>query len=53
MKIHREKVELLSEKPTELVNVTTLVKETLTKSGVRDGVLHIFTTHTTLSLIHI
>lgn len=50
MKIHTEKVELLSEKPTELVNVTTLVKETLAKSGVRDGVLHIFTTHTTTAL---
>ena len=50
MKVHTEKIELLSERQTELMNVTDLVAKTVAKSGVRDGVLHIFTTHTTAAL---
>lgn len=50
MKVHTEKIELLSERQTELMNVTDLVAETVAKSGVRDGVLHIYTTHTTSAL---
>lgn len=47
MNVHTEKVQLFSERRTELMNITTLAKEIVAKSRVPKRVVHIFTTHTT------
>lgn len=50
MKIFRERIEFETKTQIEFVNVTDRVSEVVAKSGVREGIVTIFSPHTTMSV---
>ncbi|RLI25973.1 YjbQ family protein [Candidatus Bathyarchaeota archaeon] len=50
MKIYTKPVYVISEAPTHLVNITGEVYKALRESGVKSGLVHVYTTHTTTGL---
>ena len=51
MKIYNEHVALQSQKPREVLNLTTRIKAATEKSGMRDGVVVISSLHSNTSII--
>lgn len=51
MKIHKQKIELKTTTQIEFIDITEKVEEVIEKSGVREGQVLVFTTHTTSSIV--
>jgi secondary thiamine-phosphate synthase enzyme len=51
MKIYKQKIELQTTTQIEFIDVTEKVADIVEKSGVREGQVLIFTTHTTSSIV--
>ncbi|NTW15428.1 MAG: YjbQ family protein [Candidatus Moranbacteria bacterium] len=51
MKIFRERIEFETKTQIEFVNLTDRISEILAKSGIREGVVTVFSPHTTLSVV--
>ncbi len=45
------KLQLVTEHKTQMINITNSVKEAVITSGVKDGIVVVFTPHTTASII--
>lgn len=50
MRIYTKVLHVVSEAPTHLVNITENVRRVLEESGVKNGLVHVYTTHTTTGL---
>ena len=50
MKIYTEILKLKTEKELEFINITNKIKEIVKKAGIKEGVLNIFSRHTTLAI---
>lgn len=51
MKIYKEKIDFQTKSQTEFVNVTDQVQEILSRSGIREGQVLIYSEHTTMSVV--
>jgi secondary thiamine-phosphate synthase enzyme len=51
MKIYKEKIDLQTTTQIEFIDITKQVEEIVAKSGIREGQVLIFSTHTTSSII--
>ena len=51
MKIYKQKIDLQTTTQIEFIDVTEKIEEIVEKSGVREGQVLIFTTHTTSSIV--
>jgi secondary thiamine-phosphate synthase enzyme len=51
MKVYKEKINIESTTQIEFINITNQVEEIVEKSGVREGQVLIFSTHTTSSIV--
>lgn len=51
MKIHFKKLELITRKPTQVINITSVVEEYVKECDIIEGVVYIMTKHTTTGLM--
>lgn len=51
MKVYKQKIDLQTTTQIEFIDITEKVEEVVEKSGVREGQVLIFTTHTTSSIV--
>jgi secondary thiamine-phosphate synthase enzyme len=51
MKIYKQKIEIESTTQIEFIDITEKVENIVEKSGVREGIVLIFSTHTTSSIV--
>jgi secondary thiamine-phosphate synthase enzyme len=50
MKTTIEKIELVSKKHFEITDITNQVNKIVEKSGVKNGIIHVYTQHTTSAI---
>ena len=51
MQIYKEKVSFKSTAQVEFIDITSDVQEVIDKSGIRNGVVHVFVQHTTMGMM--
>lgn len=51
MKIYKEKINIQSTTQIEFIDITKKVEEIVEKSGIREGMVLVFSTHTTSSIV--
>ncbi|RLF19028.1 MAG: YjbQ family protein [Thermoprotei archaeon] len=50
MKARVERVKIITNKKTEIIDITDLVRNVVKRSGIKDGLINIFTRHTTAGI---